>query len=491
MRRLGPGRRRLDQDLRAELEFHLAMRTEALRREGLDADAAARQARLQLGNPTLLGEDMRTQWTFATVETLWADIRYGIRSLRRAPAFSLVSVLLLALGIGTTAAAFSLIDAVILRGLPYPNAGELMVLIGNVERSERVERRGGSYPDFVDWREQARSFSSLAAYLGTTATLQGEGDRTPERLGIELVSASYLDTLGVAPLVGRDFRADEDVPGEGEAVVLVGHGLWQRRFGGDPTLVGRSLSIDGRPRTVIGLLPPGFSGLSDDAEIFLPFAQSGRDLTQRGNRSLNAVGRLRPGQTIESARLELATISKRLEAAYPDTNAKRGVEVSPLEIETFGSLRRSALALFAAVVLVLVIACANVGSLQVGRSESRRREIAVRTALGADRRRLSRLLLAESLILTLTSTGLGLLLAHAALRVLVASTPIQLPGFVTPGVDLRLALFASLVGVVCGVLLASASILHARGAGAQLAESLKSATRGSDGAHSRACVARW
>ena len=483
-RLLAFGRRgRLQDDIDDELAFHLEMRRREHARDGLaDADAA-RVARRQFGNVAALREETRDMWTFPSFDSFVQDVRFALRTLVKAPGFTAVVVLVLAVGIGANTAIFSLVDAMLVRGLPYPSPERLVLLIGNVQR-EAVERRGGSYPDFEDWREQSASFAGIAAYAGIAATVAtGEGD--PARVPGEAVSASYFSLLDVAPAMGRTFRPDEDEAPGRAAVAVIGHALWQDQFSSDLDVVGRTFRLNGDPHEVVGVMPPGFAGVGDNARLWIPFvnAYSADRLDSRGTRWLNALGRLDDGVTLEQAQTELDAIASRLEAAYPDTNEARGVEISPLSVETFGDLRPAVLALMGAVSFVLLIACANVANLLIGRSEARQREIAVRTALGAGRGRLLRQLVTESCVLALAGAAGGIVLARIAVDALVASSPVEFPSFVEPGLNLQVLAFTVGVAMACGVALGLAPVLHTRMA--RLGAALKDSSRGSTGGGSR------
>lgn len=474
-------RRRLERDLEDEVAFHLAMRQASLSANGAASDAARLAARRRFGNPAVLKEQMRDMWTFPSFESIVQDIRYALRSLRRSPGFAATAIAALAIGIGGNTAIFSLVDALRARALPFEDPARLVQLSGNVLRA-KIERRGASYPDYLDWRAQSRSFEDMAAFDGQLLTLASTGE--PERISTEFVSAPYFSLLGIRPSLGRVFRADEDDVAKPVPVAVIGDGLWRRRFEADPRIVGQTITLNARAHTVVAVMPAGFKGLTDAAEAWIPFALYAppRTMANRGSRGFSVLARLKPGVNMAAAQSEMDAISTRLEQAYPDSNEKRAVEVGPLDVELVGGLRPALVALMAAVAFVLLIACANVANLLIARMEARRRDIAVRTALGAGRGRLVRQLITESCVLTMLGAAVGLLLARVSVQALLAWSPVTFPSFVAPGLDVRVAAFTVAVSLACGILVGLAPGLQAPSA--DLSDSLKESSKGSGGQQS-------
>ncbi len=356
-----------------------------------------------------------------------SDLRFAWRALWKSPTTTLGAILALALGIGATTTMFGLLNAVALRPLPYPEAERLVELWGNVER-QVVERRGTSIPDYLDWKAKSQSFDLMSAWSGNSFIMYGSA--APERLTGEVVAGEYFAALGVEPLLGRALTSADDADNAPLSAVI-GERLWQRSFGGRPDALGRSIQLNNQVFTIVGIAPARFTGRSDASEVWVSMIAStppqGR--AARGNRGFPALARLAPGVSLAQAQADVTNVAQQLAQAYPGTNEKRGVEVAQLSNEVFGQIRPAISLLFGAVAFVLVIACASVASLLLARTESRRREFSLRRAIGADERRLIRLMLSESAWVVALGGTAGCLLAMWAGDALLALSPVQLPEF--------------------------------------------------------------
>jgi putative ABC transport system permease protein len=384
------------------------------------------------------------------VDSLAQDIRFGVRSLLRAPAFTAVALLTLALGIGGSTAIWSAVDAVLLRPLPYPEP-ERLVAVWTSEPKRGKPTGSNSYPDFEDYRAQTASFEDLAAFHSRGYTLTGGSEA--ERLLGGRVSAAFFPLLRVSAYLGRTFTPDDDRPGA-PPVALLTHGLWQRRFGASPGVVGRSLTVDGEPHTVVGVLPASFAFPMDleEAELFTPMAREDEESRrERGMHYLAILGRLGAGATLEGARAELGGVSARLAQSYPESNEARVAVALPLHEEIVGGAKAGLLILLGAVGLVMALACANVANLLLARASARERELAVRTATGASRGRLVRQLLTESLLLAGLGGVLGLALAFWGVDLFRALAPSDLPRLGEMRVDERVLAFGFLLSVLTGL----------------------------------------
>jgi putative ABC transport system permease protein len=475
-------------ELDDELRFHFEKLRDKHVRAGLPPDEALRRARMEFGGLDQVKEECREARGVHFFESLLQDVRYSLRTLRKAPGFTCVALLTLALGIGANTAIFSIVDGVLLRGLPYANPERLVALN---ETTPKVGTVSVSYLDFVDWHEQNHSFSEMAAVCGVEFNLAGIDQ--PENVSGEAVSPNFLSMLGVHPFLGRDFDPSEGKLGAAP-VVLLSYQLWQSHFGGEAGAIGRSVILDGRGFTVIGVLPPNFRSM-DKADVVEPIGVwlAGKgNAYERGDRGdMVVVGRLAPGITLAQAGTEMRGIAARLAQAYPGSNDQFGVELKPIREVFAGDLRPTLLILFGAVMFVLLIACANVANLFLMRGAGRTKEIALRVALGAGRGRIIRQMLAESFVLAILGGIAGVALAALGVRGISRLLPMDALAGADVGLNGEVLLFAAGAVVFSAFVFGLAPALQSAKAGVQpeLKSSGRSATAGASQNRWRAVLA--
>jgi predicted permease len=413
---------RREREMVEELESLLRLHIDDSLRAGLDVAEARRQALIKLGGLEQVKESYRDRAGLPVIETLIQDLRYGARMLFKQPGFTFVAVLTLSLGIGANTAIFTVVDAALLRGLPYRDP-ERLVQVWETRRVGEIKQLDASYPDYLDWGRQSEVLEGICGYTGWDGSFTLTGRAEPERIEGARVTASFFSVLGVAPMLGRTFLPDEDRP-QAESTVILSYGLWQRRFGADPNIVGQSLILDGSDYTVLGVLPSSFQfAPMGKAQVWVPLRPKPFQLDRRFMHWLDVIVRLKPGVSLAQAQAQMSTIGERIERENPDSHTGAGLKLVPLHEQIIGSVGSLLLVLLGAVGLVLLIACANVANLLLLRAAARRQEISIRLALGATRWRLVRQLVSESLLLTLVGGVLGLALAAWGVKLLLAAIP--------------------------------------------------------------------
>jgi putative ABC transport system permease protein len=478
-------RRRFETELAEEIELHRAARFEQLAACGLESDKAAAAAARALGNTTLAREDARNIWISGALDQTWQDLRYAVRTLTRSPGFALVALFTLALGIGANTAMFSVVNAVLLRPLPYADP-DRVVMVWTAGAARNIHEAPTSFPTFTDWRDQGHSFADMAYWRPRVGTMTGVAE--PERLEGVMASANLFSLLGVAPAIGRTFTAEDERARQ--QVAVISQQLWKRRFGSNPRAIGQLLEIDGHRLEIIGVMPEGFYFPTKNVQHWVPASLYGpwspkpavaeRSWTNRFADLWSVVGRLKPGVRLQAAQAEMTAIGSRLTAAHRQSDPDFpgfGVEVVPILDQLTGrALRLGLWILLGAVAFVLLIACANVAHLVLARGSARTREMAVRTALGAARGRLMRQLFIEHSLLALVAAVVGTGAALASIRLAASSLASGIPRLDELTIDFRVLAFTAILTVISSVLFGLAPAW--RLSHGNPSEALKDGTRG-------------
>jgi predicted permease len=476
-------RRRMEIDLDKELRFHFESQVSDKMRSGISESEARRLARLEFGGIEQIKEDCRESRGTMWLESIVQDVRFGARLLARNPGFAAVAIVTLALGIGGNTAIFSIVNGVLLNPLPFPHPEQLVSVH---ESKPNFDKGAISYPNFLDWQRNNRSFSAMAVGRRWSFSMTGRGEA--EQVSANFISSGYFSILGVRPLLGREFTQDEDQPGR-PPVAMISEGLWRRKFNAAPDVLGQPITLDGRSYSIVGVVPaglhlniPGFR----EQDVYAPVPQWGNSiLMDRGaGLGFHGIARLRPGVTIEQARADMDRVTRNLSMAWPESDRGVGASLVPLKDQVVGDSRHFLLVLLTAVGFVLLIACVNVASLLLAQSAARAREFAVRSALGASRGRLIRQLLIESLLLGISGGALGLIPTIWGTQAALKSLPAAVPRAAEIAVDLRVLAFTMTVSLAAGVLFGLTPAWKTSRTNASRA--LKDGGRGASGAHTRA-----
>lgn len=474
-------------ELDEELRFHLEREIAQNLQNGMGPEEARYAALRSFGGIEQAKEECRDARGVRLIEQLWQDLRYGQRMLLKNPGFTAVAVLTVALGISATTCVFSVVNTVLLHPLPYKAPERLVIVWDRVARLG-LNRNIVSPANYFDWQHQNRVFETMGAYTEAFFNLTDDDGGNPERIAAMIVTPSLFPTLGVRPALGRAFLVEKAQYGgdtNPTSLVIISHSLRERRFGSDPNPIGKTITLNGTRYDVAGVMPEEFMFSGKQVEVFLPFAPNPEQMQNRRGRYLTVIARLKPDASLKQAQAEMDSIAARLAEEYPDVDKDRGANVSPLEEEVFGTIRRTLLVLLAAVGLVLLITSANYANLLLARFTSRRRETAIRTALGATRLRVVRQLFAESIPLTFVGGVLGLLLARWGVRLIVALSPASIPRISDVRLDSRVLGFTVAVSVLTGVIFGLLPALQASKTDFHVSLKESSKTT-SGGAHRRA-----
>src|ERR1017187_7042969 len=489
-------------DLNEEMRLHIELRARKLHQRGLSEEEAIHMAQRQFGNRTLVQDASSELWGWTAWERLFQDLRLGARTLRKTPGFTAIAVLTLALGLGINTAVFSVVNAVMIRSLPYPEPNRLVSLWeeanrqsvqvynssgSNVGTSGGPQRTTVSVANLADYRKNSHAFTALASYALTPMNLTGNG--TPERISGESVSADFFGVLGVEPSQGRTFLPEDDRP-DSIPVAIVTDGFWRRRLGADTGVLGRTILLDDKPRQIVGVLPGGFEsptqfGVKTPVEFYVPAAYSNQLLASHGDHDVNVVGRLKPGISLQAAQADLDSISRSLAAQYPSSNATMRAVIGPLHDDLVQSVKDSLFALLGASLLIVLITCVNVANLLLVRAVARRHESSVRLALGASRFRMVRQFLAESMLVAASGCAAGVLLGRIMMGLLVSIAPPGIPQIQSVIMDWRVSAVCTVIATIPGLAFGIAPA--GRASQPQPAESLKTTARNTGGKSQ----ARW